>query len=187
MQRFIKELAQVYKMNNKYMRKFFFYSFIGCFVLVFAACLKKDQGCPYKELTVKSDTANVAKVVHYLDSLNLLDSAHKDSSGVYYIVQKQGTGLKPEVCSMITVNYTGKLVNGNVFDKTNGTSVSFRLGDLISGWQKGVQHINGGGTIRLFIPSDLGYGNKDAKDNNGNIVIPANSILIFTIDLVDVR
>lgn len=165
------------------MRKIYVYGFIMS--LVFASCLKKETGCPYNELSVKAPGSEVEQVEMYLAAKNI--TAQKDSSGVYYIVENAGTGKTPEVCSVISVHYTGSLTNDQVFDKSNGTPVSFRLGELIAGWQKGLRHIKAGGKIKLFIPPSLGYGDKDAKDANGNVVIPANSILVFSLELAEVQ
>lgn len=102
--------------------------------------------------------------------------ALKDTSGVYYQVLTAGTGSFPKVSATVTVNYTGSLLSGTQFDKaTNFTSV---LGNLISGWQIGLPHVAAGGRILLIIPSRYGYGNVGVGS------IPANSVLLFTIDLL---
>jgi FKBP-type peptidyl-prolyl cis-trans isomerase FkpA len=61
------------------------------------------------------------------------------------------------------------------------------LGQLIIGWQKGLPLIKSGGSITLFIPPSLGYGNQDIRNSSGAVIIPANSNLKFTIDLVSVQ
>ena len=167
------------------MRKISFYGSMVSLVLVFGSCLKKETGCPYSELSIKAPGSEVQQVEMYLAAKNI--TAQKDSSGVYYIIEAAGTGKTPEVCSVISVQYTGSLTNDQVFDKSNGTPVAFRLGELIAGWQKGLKHIKAGGKIKLFIPPSLGYGDKDAKDANGNVVIPANSILVFNLELEEVQ
>ena len=87
--------------------------------------------------------------------------------------------MKPTVSSNVTVNYTGKLTNGNTFD--SGKGVSFGLNQLITGWQYGIPLIAPGGSITLYLPPSLAYGSRATVD------IPANSVLIFTIDLVRVN
>jgi len=80
----------------------------------------------------------------------------------------------------------GRLTNGTVFDQSPaGGTKTFTLGGLIPGWQKGIPLISSGGKITLYIPPSLGYGSVDVKQNN-IVIIPANSILIFEIDLVAV-
>ena len=81
------------------------------------------------------------------------------------------------------INYTGLLSNGHKFDE--GKNVAFTLGSLMEGWKKGLPLIQKGGKIKLYIPPSLGYGSSDIKDNNGAVVIPANSMLIFDISLLD--
>jgi FKBP-type peptidyl-prolyl cis-trans isomerase FkpA len=61
-----------------------------------------------------------------------------------------------------------------------------QLGGLIPGMIAGLKHITGGGKIRLYIPPTLGYGSRDGLDDNGNVVIPANSILIYDVELLSV-
>jgi FKBP-type peptidyl-prolyl cis-trans isomerase len=77
----------------------------------------------------------------------------------------------------VKVNYSGSLTNGSVFDSGNG--VSFPLANLIIGWQQGIPLVGKSGKIILYLPPSLGYG---SSAQNG---IPANSIMIFTIDLLD--
>jgi len=101
--------------------------------------------------------------------------ATADGSGVYYKIVTQGTGAKPTASSTVKVTYTGKLLAGTTFD--SGT-INQSLSGLIAGWQSGLPYLKAGGRIILVIPSRAGYGNT-AKDG-----IPANSVLIFTIDLL---
>lgn len=140
---------------------------VAVFIAAFSSC-SKDSFDPAKQ-AAKDDAAIQA----YIAANNL--SATKDPSGVYYQVITPGTGAYPTVSSLITANYTGKLLNGSVFDA--GSINSTALNTLVRGWQYGIPHINTGGRILLLIPSALGYG------NTANGSIPSNSILLFTIDL----
>ncbi len=106
-------------------------------------------------------------------------AATADSRGFYYTIQAPGSGMKPTASSNVTVNYTGKLTNGDTFD--SGQGVSFNLRDLIVGWQYGIPLIAPGGSITLYLPPNLAYGSREVGD------IPANSVLVFTIDLVRVN
>jgi FKBP-type peptidyl-prolyl cis-trans isomerase FkpA len=103
-------------------------------------------------------------------------TATKDPSGLYYSVLIPGTGDYPTATSTVNVNYTGTLLNGTVFQTLS--NLSDPLPDLIKGWQIGIPHVNVGGRILLMVPSALGYGNTSSGS------IPANSVLIFTIDLL---
>ena len=137
------------------------------FIAVLSSC-SKDSFDPVKQ-AAKDDAAIQA----YIKTSNI--TATKDPSGVYYQVITPGAGAYPTVSSLISVNYTGKLLNGTVFD--SGTLNSQALAGLVKGWKIGIPHINTGGRILLLIPSALGYGNAAAGS------IPANSVLVFTIDL----
>lgn len=114
----------------------------------------------------------------YLKEHNL--DAEKHASGLYYIINKEGTGEHPTLNSTVEVLYKGYLTDGTVFDETqNNAPVSFPLRSLIPGWQIGIPLMRPGGEATFFIPSDLGYGNTPQGD------IPANSVLIFDITLLD--
>lgn len=165
------------------MRKIAFYGFVVSLVFVLSSCLKDK--CPYTESNAKAPDSEVQKVEQYLESKGI--TALKDPSGLYYIVEAAGSGKTPDVCSVVVVHYTGAFTNDQVFDKTSSSPAMFQLGGLILGWQKGLKYIQPGGRIKLFVPPSLGYGNKDQIDDNGNVVIPGNSILIFSLELVEVQ
>ncbi len=108
--------------------------------------------------------------------------AVKDPSGLYYIMNVTGTGTAPTVSSTIEVKYIGSLVNGSVFDQTAADKTfTYALSGLIKGWQIGIPLMKKGGKATFFIPSDLGYGSVNAGP------IPANSVIIFEIELIDVK
>ncbi|HEY0750704.1 MAG TPA: FKBP-type peptidyl-prolyl cis-trans isomerase, partial [Chitinophagaceae bacterium] len=102
------------------------------------------------------------------------------------VINTPGTGATANICSVITINYSGALTNGNTFNQTT-SPVSFRLSDLITGWKNGIPLIKQGGNITLYVPPSLAYGDQERRDQDGNVIIPANSMLIFTIDLVAVQ
>ena len=145
------------------------------------SCIKKSGGCPYSDQNIVAPVAEQQAVEDYLTNNTI--SATKHGSGMYYQVLSQGTGDAPHLCSQIVVAYSGKLTNGTQFDASS--NLVYDLGALIEGWKKGLPLIQKGGHIMLYIPPSLGYGNTDVKDNGGNIIIPANSILIFDITLKD--
>lgn len=160
--------------------------FSWCFLLlgfVFSGCLKQDKGCPYNDVAVTAPLAEQQTVETYLQANSI--TAVKHPSGMYYNVVTPGSGNKPGLCSVVSVGYTGTLQNGSVFDQQN--LISFDLGRLIEGWKKGLPLVAKGGRIRLYIPPTLGYGNTDVKNGSGVVVIPANSMLIFDIEVFDVN
>jgi FKBP-type peptidyl-prolyl cis-trans isomerase FkpA len=114
----------------------------------------------------------------YLSENNL--TAQSTASGLYYILDKQGGANAPNINSVVVANYKGYLTDGTVFDESKtGSPATFALKAVIPGWQEGLQLIGVKGKIKLLIPSALGYGST-AKTS-----IPANSVLIFDIELVE--
>ncbi len=163
---------------------------LGIIILsaLYMSCTKKDETCNYNDSTITAPASETANVETYLTAG--ITGAQKHPAGFYYKVTQRGTGKAiVNLCSVVTVNYAGRLTNGTYFDPTTAgttSSASFQLGQVIAGWQKGMPLISSGGKITLYIPPSLGYGNVDVKDKNNVVVIPANSILIFDIELVSV-
>lgn len=136
------------------------------------SCSKQDTECN-ASITAAPDS-EISVLEQYLQSNNI--EAEKDPHGFFYKIEKEGTGAHPTACNNVTVNYKGWLTNGYVFDEAQ--NLSFDLSRLISGWQAGIPLIGREGKITLYLPPSLGYGSQ------GNNKIPANSILIFAIELV---
>jgi peptidylprolyl isomerase len=105
--------------------------------------------------------------------------------GLEYVDLKIGKGPMPKTGQTVTVNYTGKLTNGTVFDASSrhGGTFDFPIGQsqVIKGWDEGVATMRPGGTRKLIIPPDLGYGAQGAGG-----VIPPNATLVFFIDLIKI-
>ena len=156
-------------------------------VWIFSSCLKGDNNstmCTYSPCAYVAGTSEIQAVQDYLTTNSITATQH--CSGMFYTIDVLGTGKTPDVCSTISVRYTGKLINGTIFDQQS-SPVSYNLTNLIPGWKNGIPLINSGGKIHLYIPPLLGYGNQDVRDANGTVVVPANSILIFDIDLTAVQ
>lgn len=134
---------------------------------LFSSC-KKDQS----ELDAQIITDYIAS--YQLD-------AQEKENGLYIVVEEVGNGVFPTLDSEVTVQYKGYLSNDKVFDQTDGSPVTFPLNAVIQGWQIGLPYFSEGGSGKLLIPSELGYGSQKAGD------IPANSVLIFDIQLDSVH
>jgi len=118
----------------------------------------------------------------YLES-NSLTGFTKTSTGLYYKIGQLGTGSPITTDSTIVANYTGKLLNGAIFDRAlAGSEATFTLNSLVKGWRQAVPLIKQGGSIRLIVPSSLGYGLDGSSPS-----IPAFSALDFDITVTDVK
>ena len=107
----------------------------------------------------------------------------KSPSGLRYKIVTPGADPKPVATSTVKCRYTGKLVDGKVFDSTknrNNEPTEFPLSGVIKAWTEGVQLIGVGGKIVLYCPSDLAYGEQ------GQGPIPAKSVLEFEVELVEI-
>lgn len=113
----------------------------------------------------------------------------KTPSGLYYLITEKGNGNLPGSDDTVTMNYTGQLLNGKLFDSNTDSSFkhvapfSFTLGRgmVIKGWDEGVALLPQGSKAKFFIPSYLAYGAAERPN------IPANSILIFDVELVNIK
>ena len=153
---------------------------IAVLVLVIGLSACKKSSTTTFDATQQAATDDAA-IKAYL-ATNKITTAVKDASGLYYNIVTTGTGAYPSTSSTVTVNYTGILLDGTQFDKEAGYQVQLinpttAAANVIQGWVIGLPHINTGGRIVLYVPSALGYGNTVSGS------IPANSVLIFTIDL----
>lgn len=105
-------------------------------------------------------------------------------SGLQYKVIKAGTGPRPKATSQVTVNYTGKLLDGTEFDasKRHGGPATFTLNQVVAGWTEGVQLMNAGSTYQFWIPGDLAYGS-----HGSGPTIPPNATLFFEVELLSFK
>ncbi|MFN5170689.1 MAG: FKBP-type peptidyl-prolyl cis-trans isomerase [Cyclobacteriaceae bacterium] len=106
------------------------------------------------------------------------------ASGLQYQVVKEGTGKKPGPTDRVTVNYTGRLTDGTMFDSSveRGQPATFGVNQVISGWTEALQLMSEGSKWMLYIPSDLGYGARGAGGD-----IPPHSVLVFEVELLKVN
>ncbi|MGF7138038.1 FKBP-type peptidyl-prolyl cis-trans isomerase [Roseimarinus sediminis] len=101
-----------------------------------------------------------------------------EASGIFYHIIAEGESQRPDIYSIVEVSYKGMLLDGTVFDQTDtDMTATFQLSNLIKGWQVGIPLIGTDGKIILYLPSYYGYGESESK------TIPANSVLIFEVDL----
>jgi FKBP-type peptidyl-prolyl cis-trans isomerase FkpA len=148
-------------------------AFLALLVAATASCTFEAATAP---ASVKIEEAT------FSPSLGItLSAMTKTSSGLYYQDVVAGNGVTAVSGNTVTVKYTGYLVNGTSFD-ANSTGFKFKLGngDVIKGWDEGVAGMKVGGSRKLVIPPDLAYGSTAVGS------IPANSILVFTVQLISI-
>ncbi len=139
-----------------------------------------SQGAAQKGIDAKT-------IDKYIADNSLQGKVQKTESGLAYVVQSPGTGGTPKQGDLVKVHYTGKLLDGKVFDssvgnpQTGGQPIDFRVGVgmVIPGWEEGIMSMKKGEKRMLIIPSGLAYGTE------GSGPIPANSVLLFDVELVD--
>ena len=118
-------------------------------------------------------------IINYLAENNI--SAERTESGLYYVISSQGVGEYPSSSSSIRAIYKGYFLDGTVFDQSSANGISFSLNQVIKGFQEGFQLFKQGGLGKLIIPPSLGYGDNDYG------TIPANSVLVFDIELLEIN
>jgi FKBP-type peptidyl-prolyl cis-trans isomerase FkpA len=165
-------------------RKYLFVSILSLTFLQLSCLKNKEVSCDYSPCRYVAPASEIADLTTYLTTNSI--SATKHCSGLFYSISDMGTGKQPDACKGVSVKYTGRLTNGNIFDERIVTPLGLDLSSVITGWRSAIPLIKEGGRMTLYIPPYLGYGAQDRKDANGNVVIPGNSILIFTIELVSV-
>ena len=131
-----------------------------------------------KTSSAEQDKIDNDAIVSYLSQHFI--NATKTSTGLYYTIEDQGSGMQCAVNQTVLMKYKGYLLDGTVFDE-NKTGTSLKISNTINGWQEGIPKFKVGGKGKLFIPSKLGYGTQAT----GNI--PANSVLVFEIEVLEIK
>jgi FKBP-type peptidyl-prolyl cis-trans isomerase len=118
----------------------------------------------------------------YLAKMAKDPKAKKTPSGAIVIPEQEGTGAVPKETDKVKVNYTGTLVNGNVFDSSQGRGpAEFPLNQVVKCWTEALQLMKVGGKAKVVCPSQLAYG-----DRGNPPVIPGNAVLTFEVELLDI-
>lgn len=142
--------------------------------LLIGGCIDKisGPGCTPMQWTVASTSADTVTT----------------SRGLRFIDVAAGTGGALGWCTLASVDYDAYLMDSTKFDSSRDVGVPLRfvpgVGDLIDGFEQGVIGMQATGKRRLIIPPELGYGSQELRDNQGNIIVPANSTLVFDVELL---
>lgn len=148
---------------------------IALITIAFIDCKKNDSGC-----TPVSPASEATMMANFCVTNGI--NATVDSNGIYYEVIIAGSGVKPNLNSLITVTYTASTLDGEIVENKSSTPVTEYLNRFIDGWQLALPYIQKGGRIKMVVPSVLAYGCTGVK----NLIAP-NSPLYYDIVLTDVE
>ena len=130
----------------------------------------------------KLRSQNFGEAKAFFDKLKEDKNVVELPSGLRYEIVQAGKGPFPTPTDTVKVQYTGRLINGTVFDSSEQSGpMEIQLNKVIPGWTEGLQKVNLGGKIKLYIPPQLAYGDK------GEQGIPPGATLIFDVELLDFR
>lgn len=136
-----------------------------------------------QDLQKKAEAAAREAGEKFLTENRKNENVKETASGLQYVVEKEGSGAQPTAEDEVTVHYTGRLLDGTVFDSSvnRGEPATFPLNRVIPGWTEGVQLMKEGAKYTFFIPSDLAYGPQGIPN-----AIPPHSTLVFDVELIKV-
>ncbi len=146
------------------MQKFGFFLLMS---LILSAC-----GDLYSDQELEQFDAEIQKLIAEKNW-----NCERSETGLYYEILEEGDGDFIPIDARVLVSYKGSLTNGKTFDRTGEEPVSLYAKTLIDGWREALLFLNIGSHVRLIIPPNLGYKNRELPD------IPKNSILIFEIKI----
>jgi FKBP-type peptidyl-prolyl cis-trans isomerase FklB len=138
----------------------------------------------FMELSQKKSQEATNKGQAFLDENAAKEGVVTTASGLQYQVLTEGQGAKPVASDEVTVHYHGTLLDGTVFDSSvdRGQPATFPVGGVIQGWVEALQLMNVGSKYKLFIPSNLAYGERGAGGSIG-----PNETLIFEVELLSIN
>jgi FKBP-type peptidyl-prolyl cis-trans isomerase FklB len=137
-----------------------------------------------EERMVEMNKEAVAAGKKFLEENAKREGVKTTESGLQYEVIKEAEGPQPGPDDIVTVHYEGSLTDGTVFDSSikRGTPIDLPVGGVIPGWVEGLQLMHVGEKYKLYIPSELAYGEQSPSP-----LIPANSVLVFDLELLGIK
>jgi FKBP-type peptidyl-prolyl cis-trans isomerase FkpA len=148
-----------------------------------AEITRKLQAKQMEERTAKAGAAKAAGEKFLAENAKR-EGVKTTASGLQYEILTPGEGANPKASDKVTVHYKGTLIDGTEFDSSiaRGQPVTFPLGNVIPGWTEGLQLIKTGGKAKLYIPSELAYGERGAGAKIG-----PNETLVFEVELIAIE
>jgi len=138
---------------------------------------------------LSSDTGRVGQERNTI--VNFLIDQGKDmdhtNSGLFYKVYQEGNGELLQWADYIKVDYKGYFLDGKVFDSSyeRGEPISFYIGNMVDGWNEGLQLLSPGAKASFIVPSHLGYGEKGFPLSPGKFLVPPNTIIAFDVEVLE--
>jgi len=153
---------------------------IAAAALMLASCSQNKTENTTDTASITPDPVAEEVVVEQIDTTGYTTTA----SGLRYKVIKKGAGETPTATSNVTVHYTGKHLDGRVFDSSveRNEPATFPLNQVIKGWTEGVQLMQPGAVYEFIIPSELGYGANGTPDGS----IKPDETLYFRVELISI-
>lgn len=141
--------------------------------------MQKQQTAYLAKMKAKSEAETTAFLAKLKENKNVQELPN----GLRFEILKPGTGPFPKATDTVKVHYTGTLIDGSVFDSSveRGEPAVLGLNEVIPGWTEGIQKVNKGGKIKLYIPAQLAYGDTPRPG------IPPGSTLIFEVELLEIN
>ncbi len=152
---------------------------IASFLLICSCSEDDTNDTPNTNTAEQVRAANDEEITTFIAANNL--EAQKTDSGLYYVIDEEGTGARPTATANVTVGYRGYYTNNVAFDEGTETGFSTNLQNVIPGWTEGIPLFREGGRGMLLIPSHLAYGLSGFRS------IPGGAVLIFDINLISVN
>ena len=135
------------------------------------------------KVQLQKSKGKIAEGLAFLEKNKTKPGVKTTASGLQYEVITEGSGAKPGPTDSVTCHYRGTFINGAGFDNSydRGQPITFSLNGVIPGWTEGLQLMSAGSKYKLYVPYTLGYGVSDYMS------IPGGSVLLFEIELLDVK
>ena len=162
--------------------KYFFLFFISSVVLY--SCKPGSLHCSFDACATVAPVSEIQNVQDYVNNHSLVAFQH--CSGLFYRIENSGSVSAPTPCSNLSITYNTYFFSGSTLEQQT-TPVGISLGASIRAMRIAMPLIKAGGRIVFYVPPSLAYGAQEIRDQNGNIVIPANSYIVYEMNLVSVQ